>query len=344
VKLLVLGPRFHRNGHSGGGVVVLFELFLEELRGNNVDFRVIDTNKKNYESRILSFLFIFFIFFRNVFGVTHVTLHGTANDYKYIAPLVVFIANLLKKKVSLRKFAGNFNEVYSGLGFLSKKLVGYALRSSDVNFFETKYLVADFSLLNQKTYLFPNVRKSSTIFRQGPFRKRFVFLGQVCREKGVCELIEAADSLPDEYQVDIYGQIVESELEEKIRHSKAFYKGSLKPDGVIKKLADYDVLVLPTFWKGEGYPGVIIEAFCAGVPVIATSLDGIKEIVSHGKNGLLVQPKNVAELAGAMRSITMACYPEFSKNAKKSFQQFDSSIATQRFLEAINVEYCEKNL
>jgi glycosyltransferase involved in cell wall biosynthesis len=109
-------------------------------------------------------------------------------------------------------------------------------------------------------------------------------------------------------------------------------------------LADYDVLVLPTFWKGEGYPGVIIEAFCAGVPVIATSLDGIKEIVSHGKNGLLVQPKNVAELAGAMRSITMACYPEFSKNAKKSFQQFDSSIATQRFLEAINVEYCEKNL
>ena len=62
--------------------------------------------------------------------------------------------------------------------------------------------------------------------------------------------------------------------------------------------AEYDVLVLPTFWKGEGYPGVIIEAFSVGLPVVATNLPGISEMIDS-QSGILVPPHSASTLAKA---------------------------------------------
>jgi glycosyltransferase involved in cell wall biosynthesis len=60
-----------------------------------------------------------------------------------------------------------------------------------------------------------------------------------------------------------------------------------------------DLLVLPSY--REGFPTVILEAGAMGVPVIATDIVGNRDAVAHGKTGLLVNPREPAALAEAIR-------------------------------------------
>jgi glycosyltransferase involved in cell wall biosynthesis len=59
-----------------------------------------------------------------------------------------------------------------------------------------------------------------------------------------------------------------------------------------------DVFVLPSLW--EGLPLALLEAMSAGLPTIATRVEGVENIISNGENGYLLQPKDVAALAGAL--------------------------------------------
>ena len=61
----------------------------------------------------------------------------------------------------------------------------------------------------------------------------------------------------------------------------------------------FDLLVLPSV-SGEGSPAVVKEAMASGVPVVATELDGVREIVEDGREALLVPPGEPAPLAQAM--------------------------------------------
>jgi len=62
-----------------------------------------------------------------------------------------------------------------------------------------------------------------------------------------------------------------------------------------------DIFVLPSLYEGFGI--VLLEAMAAGVPVVATSVDGIKEVIIHGESGMLVPPKNPEAIAIAVSSI-----------------------------------------
>jgi glycosyltransferase involved in cell wall biosynthesis len=63
-----------------------------------------------------------------------------------------------------------------------------------------------------------------------------------------------------------------------------------------------DVLVVPSRWY-ENAPGVIFEAFAAGLPVVATDLGGMSEFVRPGENGLLFPLDDAEELAGLLRRL-----------------------------------------
>ena len=75
--------------------------------------------------------------------------------------------------------------------------------------------------------------------------------------------------------------------------------GPVPHDEIPKLLSTLDVLVVPSIWE-ENNPLAILEAFAAGVPVVASRIGGIPEIVSHGTSGLLFEPGNVDDLARAL--------------------------------------------
>jgi glycosyltransferase involved in cell wall biosynthesis len=66
-------------------------------------------------------------------------------------------------------------------------------------------------------------------------------------------------------------------------------------------MAGIDVLIVPSLWL-ENSPLVIHEAFMAGVPVIASRIGGIGELIEDGVNGLLVAPGSPEELGAMLRT------------------------------------------
>ena len=139
-----------------------------------------------------------------------------------------------------------------------------------------------------------------------------MFIGQVEKEKGIEYINEANKILGD--IIDVYGPILEN-------IEVLNYKGVLFGDEVIKKLQEYDVLVLPTFWEAEGYPGIILEAFSLSKPVISTNFRAIPEIVDHEINGVLIPPKNLEKLIKAIKFFNDNNYEKLSKNAYTKFIQ-----------------------
>jgi glycosyltransferase involved in cell wall biosynthesis len=73
-------------------------------------------------------------------------------------------------------------------------------------------------------------------------------------------------------------------------------------DDVPDLLAAGDIFALASHW--EGFPLAIIEAMAAGLPVVATRVGGVPEIVEHGRTGLIVSPQNKRDLADALRTLT----------------------------------------
>jgi glycosyltransferase involved in cell wall biosynthesis len=72
--------------------------------------------------------------------------------------------------------------------------------------------------------------------------------------------------------------------------------------GVNRELAKIDLFVLPSLF-GEGLPMVVLEAMAAGVPVVASRVEGVPDAVRHRETGLLVDPGSVSQLAAAIEEI-----------------------------------------
>lgn len=135
---------------------------------------------------------------------------------------------------------------------------------------------------------------------------RCVFLGRVFTEKGIDTIVDCFSTLKDiDISIDIYG-ILHGYTEEYFSSlSNINYCGfmDLTDTKGYDKLAEYDVLVFPTRFEGEGFPGVILDAFISGLAVVTTNFHVNPEVVSDGKNGLIVPVADPKSLAAALRKL-----------------------------------------
>jgi glycosyltransferase involved in cell wall biosynthesis len=336
-KILFLGPLTNRkNPEQTGGAIVLFEQIITQCLKNNTQHDIIDTNKKNYPNFIVAYISITLNLLRNYKKYDVISLHST-KDYLLFGLISIFLSKLSKITTSLHLFGGDATKVYLESNFFKQKLLHFIFSNMNSIFLELKVLVAFFQQINPNTYWLPNLR-TKKLFVQSPrnFRKKFVFISQIKEVKGIDQLLEASDCLDKDYIIDIYGPIVDSKYTSDYFSSfHASYKQALKADEVIKVLNQYDVLVLPTYFKGEGYPGIIIEAYSLGIPVIATALEGIKEITDDHITGILIEPKNVGALVSAFRHFDTSNYLDMSSAAHRKFDDFDADTQTKRFIDII---------
>lgn len=141
---------------------------------------------------------------------------------------------------------------------------------------------------------------------------RFVFLSRIHHDKGCNLIIEAARKLnsiglKNKYIVDFYGpfypEYKQSFLDSIKDLENVNYKGflNLRDETGYDILSSYHVMLFPTFWIGEGFPGVIIDAYIAGLPVIASDWNFNREIVNG--NGIIIESKNIEALVSAMKDV-----------------------------------------
>jgi glycosyltransferase involved in cell wall biosynthesis len=130
------------------------------------------------------------------------------------------------------------------------------------------------------------------------------YAGRLSRVKGCEYLIKSLPFLDFSYCVVIAGDgVLKNEL---IDQSNSLgVSKNITFLGYVKDLKDFysaiDVLVVPSLMESFGLSAV--EAQSAGVPVIASDVDGLKEVIDDGKNGLLFEVKNFMELAEKISAI-----------------------------------------
>jgi glycosyltransferase involved in cell wall biosynthesis len=128
-----------------------------------------------------------------------------------------------------------------------------------------------------------------------------LFVGRLVRVKGVELLIEAMRLLEGRSLV-IVGDGPEREaLERASEGLDVKFEGMLPHEEVRRRFQDAAVLVQPSL--AEGMPNTVLEAMAHGVPVVATAVAGVPEIVTDGKTGFLLEDRDPALLASRLRSI-----------------------------------------
>ena len=127
-------------------------------------------------------------------------------------------------------------------------------------------------------------------------RQGFLFVGRLSVEKGVQTLAGAAALLPDA-SLRVAGDGPESALLDGV--SGITRLGSLPGEAVRQEMNSAFALVIPSIWY-ENFPRTIVEAFAAGLPVIASRIGALADLVRDGETGLLFEPGNPRDLADKM--------------------------------------------
>lgn len=129
----------------------------------------------------------------------------------------------------------------------------------------------------------------------------FLFVGRLAAEKGVGTLIDAAPLIEAGITVRIAGDGPEADhlRAAAARHDVLRPLGRLAPGDVRRELERCRAVVFPSLWY-EGLPMVILEAFAAGVPVIAARLGAAATLVRDGETGLTYDPGDHAALAACL--------------------------------------------
>jgi glycosyltransferase involved in cell wall biosynthesis len=145
--------------------------------------------------------------------------------------------------------------------------------------------------------------------RPAPPPLRVGFVGTLAPHKGCDVLVRAFGALPEmDATLHIHGDTGRyAEYVEELRElagedGRITFHGAFSRGEVGEIFSGLDVLVVPSRWY-ENAPGVIFEAFAAGVPVVATNLGGMSEFVRPGENGLLFELEDAKDLAHRLQRL-----------------------------------------
>lgn len=165
-----------------------------------------------------------------------------------------------------------------------------------------------------------------------------VQVGRLCLEKGPAFFVQAAILVGRIAQFVLVGEgPLQGELRRQIEAAGVgdyVHLGGWQPD-VAGVLATADVFVLASLW--EGLPLTMLEAMATGCPVVVTDVNGCREAITDGVNGLLVPPGDPAELAGAIGRLLAdpALRARLSREALRTVEERFSAGASVAAIEAV---------
>lgn len=232
---------------------------------------------------------------------------------------------------------------------LKKNLLMRCLnRKVDVSFVEIASMMNEYEKMGIKSAYVPNfkklyISKQNKNTEKGPGLKTCLF-SRVCMEKGVEDAINAVVKMNElNYRVslDIYGKIDASYIAafEKIRAALPeyiTYKGVVEYWKSTSVIEAYDYLLFPTLYDSEGFPGTVIDAFCAGVPVIATDNSYNKEIIEDGVTGFVYTRQDDDSLFHRLQKVySFKDYAEMRASCLNEARKYLPDAALEPLIEAI---------
>ncbi len=258
------------------------------------------------------------------------------NGVKVFVPLFIFLNKIYKRKIGYIVVGGWLPEMLETRKFLlsqTKKL--------DIVLVETKNMkirLEKLGLNNVDTLLnFKNItplKNSELNFKYIKPYKLCTF-SRVMEEKGIEDAIEVVKKINDNFKeeictLDIYGPIDEKYKERFNYLIDKFpkyikYIGCVDSNKSVEILKDYYLLLFPTRFKTEGVPGTIIDAYAAGVPVIASKWENFDEVIDNNVTGIGYK---IFDIEGLYNTLFNALNNEkiiykMKKKCLKKFEEYD---------------------
>lgn len=296
-RVLLLGAfGFHNNKFDGQTIKTrnILQLLKQHKELKVYDYDTLEV-KRTKNPLLLVRLCWYFCICNNVIMVP------ADNSMEKLYPVVYKLSFLLRYKLLVICVGGWQIDFFEGtykfaphmkLLRISKKIHAFLPEVENVN----KVLKEKYHFDN--TEVFPNFRFVH------PFKEivsesttlKLVFMARIDKNKGYDIIFEFARIAIHERLdviIDFYGQIEkedEVDFYEKIKQLGPIvnYKGFLNPNNIHTTLSGYDVLLLPTKYFTEGFPGSILDAYIAGIPVIVSEWKRAHEFVKHDRTGLIV--------------------------------------------------------
>ena len=245
-----------------------------------------------------------------------------------LGSFVWVVCRLAHRPLVLRLSGGDLGQVYRGYGTVTRWLAHRAWMRCSLVYVETRQAYEQFDQRPNFRW-FPgtrNVRAPSTAKRNEI--KKLIFISRLHMTKGLAEALEACRHLPEQCRLQVFGPgMSDTDWSLFDAHPRATYGGVLAPEEVPLVLSEHDLLLFPSYYAGEGHPGVILEAFQCGVPVIAAKWQAVPELVGHEQNGLLVEPRSVGELRSAIERLLADpdLYRRLCEGAERRGEDFRSA-------------------
>ena len=357
-RVLIIGPM----PPPFGGTTVSFKELVRDLLSSQLlrSIRVLNSKADAKKSFICAFSRLIQLTCKVVWSMTSsevVMLNASNRRAVFFGAFLTMVSKFLGNTSVVRVFGGELHTAYSNAGFIYRKCAEYVFANSIV-LLQTCSLVNFFRKNGKNKHIiwFPTSRNIDLLtkkLRRNNISRgeiRFVFAGWVSPEKGIDTIIDVFSRIPDpRISLDIYGEVMpnympewELKLETMPRNVK--YLGCVDSDTLRSKLGDYYCLVMPTRWNNEGYPGIIVEAFIAGIPVIASKIGPIPEIVDDSC-GILVDPMDTEAWIQAIQDL--ADSPDKTQKLGEKAQQrgpaFDSRIWNCIVLPRILTLACDRH-
>ena len=178
-------------------------------------------------------------------------------------------------------------------------------------------------------------------------RIRFLHISRMIWEKGIGEYVEAARIIKSKYpniefcllgflDVENPGAISREQMNQWINEGVINYLGV--SDNVDEVIATADCVILPSYYR-EGTPKTLLESASSAKPIITTDNVGCRDVVDHGINGYLCEPRSAEDLAEKIEMFMQLTPSERQEMGNKSRikvkREFDEKIVINKYLEAL---------
>jgi glycosyltransferase involved in cell wall biosynthesis len=298
---------------------------------------------------------------RFLLTVQRILREGRSAQLLYVNGLYLeaVIANYLLRKPMVQKIVGdwawerstnkgwvrdNFEEFqkrkYGMKVELLKTLRTFCVRRTDSLITPSEYLartVANWGVAARNIFIIYNaVEIPSAAHSAVPLTTRFkiVTVGRLVPWKNIDHLIEALLAIEDAGLVIVGDGPERNRLESITRannlNDRVYFAGQRSKEETFGLMAACDLFVLNSTY--EGFPHVVLEAMCAGLPVVATAVGGTPELVRDGVNGLLISANANGLLSKTLRELLSSSQTRgrVAGEAKHTAQRFAQSAMIEK--------------
>ena len=328
-------PRVSSESNPVGGAAVNFAETVRQLRVRGFDLDLVDMSRNRvnlprwlmwYHNVATGARIVWRVLARSA-SSTLIFVNITTGRAASLGSVLWIIAAMARRPMVLRFFGGDFASAYDSYRPLTRWWAERTyLRSARV-LVQTQAIVQRFAG-RANVQWFSNTRDVAAppiVYR--PRVRKLLFVAQLRMEKGLGETLDACRHLPADCHLNVYGPpMPNTDFGMFDGHERATYRGVVGSSEIPAVLMDHDLLLLPSYFEAEGYPGIVLEALQCGRPVIATRWRSIPEVVVHGESGLLVEPRSSSELKDAILKVVKdpALYARLCAGARERGKFFRS--------------------